>query len=212
MIELPKTVRIGGFIYDVIYPHVFIEEFDYTGSCSYYAQELKISGVGNSVERSDYSIVSTFLHELVHAIDYVYCGNCLEERSVEKLETLLFSIIRSNPLLFSEDTPKRVDILGNRYEVLYPHVFEDAEGNLSIIDMSRGVIMIKDSIDSIVVKKPIITVALLFSIFCSGEIKNILGDGEEYPFTSKKLKSFCNGLYQVIIDNNIEELFRKLSD
>lgn len=74
-IDLPDNLRIGVHDYKVMDRHKFKETAKYQGQCDHSLMELRIKRVdegGN--EREGSNVLVTYLHELVHAIDYVYCN------------------------------------------------------------------------------------------------------------------------------------------
>jgi len=93
--KLPEKIRVGGF-------DIKIKEFD-----SYAAESRQVNGEFSSLDltmRIDVSmdiqkILDTFLHELFHAIYYVYGVKDVdnEERTVEGLATGTMQIYRDNP-------------------------------------------------------------------------------------------------------------------
>ena len=68
MIKLPKKVKIGGHLWDVIFPHRFAES-DQEGLCDFQAKIIYVNGyLNNGGVRPDSCIWVSFLHEISHAI------------------------------------------------------------------------------------------------------------------------------------------------
>ncbi len=72
-VRLPDIVQLGAHKYCVKFPYHFNERSDVCAQCDNDKLELRIkdSCTGGEV-RSDSHIVQSFLHELLHAIDYVF--------------------------------------------------------------------------------------------------------------------------------------------
>lgn len=105
--KLPKTLKIGGRKYKVIYPYHFRDTTTTTlGLHDPSGSIIRISDIdehGNV--RSDFSILHTFLHELIHAVDFVYNNNCITlaetgEGAIDQLAEGLLQVLRDNKLSF----------------------------------------------------------------------------------------------------------------
>ena len=106
---IPERLKIGGHIYDVIYPYSFTERGD---------RKADHCGIENTIRidpRDCYSheicpessIAVTFLHEILHACDRL-TGDMLfrgddGEKCIEGLSESLFQILRDNKLDFSNE-------------------------------------------------------------------------------------------------------------
>lgn len=105
--KIPKTLKIGGRLYKVIYPYTFegtTEHFyglhDPTG------QTIKLTKKDEfGANRSKESIYHTFLHEVIHAIDNVYNGGRLTawEKGEEAIDAISEGIMQ---LILSGDIGK----------------------------------------------------------------------------------------------------------
>lgn len=51
---------------------------------------------------SDKQKEATFLHEIIHGLDEMYCIG-LKEKQVEKLGTALYILLQDNPKMFGEN-------------------------------------------------------------------------------------------------------------
>ena len=68
--KIPKSIKIGGHTYKIEYPYKFGERYDIYGQWNDPKKIIYVSEVdGNGVKRADSSIVVTFIHEILHAID-----------------------------------------------------------------------------------------------------------------------------------------------
>ena len=92
-IIIPKNIRVGGRTYTVIYPYKFKEKKTLIGQCDNLLQEIRLADSDESGNRlAEDSIISAFLHEVLHAIDYVYNNNSLEENSINSLAEGLLQV------------------------------------------------------------------------------------------------------------------------
>jgi hypothetical protein len=133
MKKLPKKVKVGFAEYTVIYPYVFEDDPTFVGYHDGPNCELKISSHTHNVRRADIKIYETLLHEIVHAIDYIYCCCSMNETEVTQLAKGLLHVLRENNLYLNDRNkmPKEVNIGGFTYNVDCP--YEVSEGVVSSI-------------------------------------------------------------------------------
>ncbi len=68
--KLPKTVKVGGHKYKVVFPYIFKERFDSYAQHDYAMKEIRVMGVDSGgQEMAESGIIVTFIHELLHAVD-----------------------------------------------------------------------------------------------------------------------------------------------
>jgi len=91
--NLPKTIKVGPYDYDVVHAKIDPEaervgDFDST-----------LSRIRVTTDMNDIRTVETLLHEIFHAIFYSYgIGNHLEEENIVGLmSTGLAGVLRDNP-------------------------------------------------------------------------------------------------------------------
>ena len=98
----PKTVKVAGHIFKVMWPHKFLERTDVYGLCQYAMAEIKISGVdsaGNELAES--SQIVAFIHELLHAID-ISSGHKIfnsNEAAIEGISEGIYQVLVDNKWL-----------------------------------------------------------------------------------------------------------------
>ena len=100
---LPKTLKIGGHEYKILFPYHFKERADYAGQCDHQLKEIRIDdqdGCGNI--KPDSSILVVFLHEILHAIDFS-TGHCIflgndGEKHLEGISEGLYQVLKDNKL------------------------------------------------------------------------------------------------------------------
>jgi len=101
-LNIPKSIKIAGHNYKVIYPYDFIRNYK-LGSFSPSRQEIRITDLTrNGSKRHKEQIMNTFCHEILHAIESEYVIECLKERDVELLSNGLYQVLRDNNLNFGE--------------------------------------------------------------------------------------------------------------
>lgn len=106
--KIPSSLKIGGHDYKVLYPYHFKERCEIQAQNDTALNEIRICDVdqcGNV--RMDSCILVSFLHEIVHVIDTVYCNRQIEnlghearERIVEGLSEGLYQVLHDNGLVF----------------------------------------------------------------------------------------------------------------
>jgi len=210
MIKFPKTVRIGGIVYDIELKDLDRNITKTEGLCKNPMAKIVINR-----NNGDQSLLEIFIHELLHAIDFVYCGDIQNECVTEKFTNAFFQVIRDNVDLFNFDIPDEVRISGFKYNVLYPTNFEDVifnknsqESSVVYIDDNEQVIALSNKILGYDLSPDIISTNLIYAV--------ILGILERYSISEEEfntelyLTQFSNGIYQVFGDLNIKEFFNRL--
>jgi len=97
--RLPTKVKVGGHWYKVTYPYRFTERNDIVGQHDYSGKEIRIaSETFNGEVICDSSIVVAFIHEILHAVDYVSGSRIFEENetTIEVFSEILFSVLVDN--------------------------------------------------------------------------------------------------------------------
>ena len=95
--KIPDKVRI-------LYKEYFVEEQsglhnnvgDLYGEIHYLSERILLN-----CESSQDQKFATLMHEIVHALDEMWCIN-LKEKQVEKLGNAFYMLMRDNPQLFKE--------------------------------------------------------------------------------------------------------------
>lgn len=104
---IPKRLKVGGRDYRVMYPHTFADSSQILfGQHDASGQLIKLSGKNSFGEdRHPQAIEQTFLHEVLHAIDAVYCAAHIGQHNdgediIDQLAEGLLQVIRDNKLDF----------------------------------------------------------------------------------------------------------------
>jgi hypothetical protein len=107
--KIPQKLKVGGRDYRIYYPHIFSDSsLPHYGLHDSGGQTIKISQKDEfNVNRNDQSILHTFIHETLHAIDNVFNGGRLTgwekgEETINQLAEGLMQVIRDNKLDFKE--------------------------------------------------------------------------------------------------------------
>ena len=101
--RLPKTIKIGGHQYRVIFPYIFTERNDRTGDCDFSGKIIRIVEAVGGEKRSDSAIVTTLIHEILHAIDNVTGQKMFDttngEDMIDGLSEGIYQVLVDNPKL-----------------------------------------------------------------------------------------------------------------
>jgi len=98
----PKTVKIGGHIFKVLWPHKFRERGDIYGLCSHSRAEIRVGNVnaaGNKTAES--AQIVSFIHEVLHAID-ITSGHKIfnsNEAAIEGISEGIYQVLVDNKWL-----------------------------------------------------------------------------------------------------------------
>ena len=100
--RIPKQLKIGGHIYDIDYPYIFKEREDIFGRTNFSRNSIMISdcdGAGNECSKSHTERV--FWHEVIHAVDIIYCCDGIgdktdKESMIEGLAQGLYQVLVDN--------------------------------------------------------------------------------------------------------------------
>jgi len=214
---IPKKIKIGGHIYDVEMDDRFedIDE-DVNAQIMYEFSKIQIPvSTSREKKRNTVRIYKSLLHELCHGIDAIYTGNSIElldsyEETIEKIDTGWMQVLSDNRLFLKEEykLPKSVRIGGIEYKVDYPYKYNEVMDVACSFDYATSTIKLSDSMNGILRASSVIKVnflAIVFNIICMNyKITFDMGTMEE----EKTIRtSFVNGLYQVLVDNDLEKLF-----
>lgn len=93
--QIPGKIKIGGLIFTVEEKFNEVRDKNQSGSSCGNTQEIIIDK-----DISQQLKETTFIHEIIHQIDFVY-NIGLEHQQVYQLETGLYSFIKDNPIIFS---------------------------------------------------------------------------------------------------------------
>lgn len=85
--KIPKKIKVGGHWWVIKYPYLFKERQDVFGLCEDAPKEISITELdSNGNKRADSSIFVTFLHEVLHALDFLNNQSIFKSDSFEETE------------------------------------------------------------------------------------------------------------------------------
>ena len=99
ILNIPKTIKVGGRHYTITCSYKFRERNDLYGHCNHARQELLITADdGNGNSRTIEGIWITVIHEILHAIDHVYCAErCFSgeegEKNIEGISEGIYQVL-----------------------------------------------------------------------------------------------------------------------
>uniref|UniRef100_A0A6M3KUB0 Uncharacterized protein n=1 Tax=viral metagenome TaxID=1070528 RepID=A0A6M3KUB0_9ZZZZ len=204
-IILPKTAKVGPYNYKVIFPYSFEEDQDMLGLSDHKCMYIKVAEEYGSLKMTNIRVLEIFMHELVHSIDFCYFSERMEENTVIELGRSITQVLTDNNLKLYDKNyfPKKIRVGCFTYSIVYNHKFADSyKDDSAAVNHINQKIHIRDSRTnseefSFEYKK-----ALLLEMIVSSMVYvyNI-----ELP-EMFNAEIFANGLYQVIVDNKIEQL------
>lgn len=103
--KLPKKVKIGGHDYKILFPYVFTERFDNYAQHDFAMKEIRVGLADNGgQERTESAVIVSFIHEILHAIDYTTGHRIFEnnEGAVEGFSECIYQILVDNGWLKKE--------------------------------------------------------------------------------------------------------------
>ena len=215
-VKFPKKIKVGGLIYTILYPHVFIDQPTYVGLHNGVASKIRIANTYQEYKRENQIMIETYLHELLHAVDFVYCGDTIDENILAVCARAWLQVLQDNELfLHSDKIPKKVKIGCFIYKVKYPH--SSVESNKTVVASTSNdkLIISLDNNDGAEAFSPqFLKVALVNGIssaitciyFNNSENSN---NGENEDILKLKRTNFSHGLYQVLVDNKVDILIKK---
>ena len=104
---IPKTLKIGGHNFKIRYPYIFDKD-NLTGQYCPETDEIKIKQLTLSGEaQAKSSQYICFLHEILHAINDIYCMNqlgreCNTEEIIDALAEGMYQVLVDNGYLVEE--------------------------------------------------------------------------------------------------------------
>ncbi len=101
--KIPKTIKIGGHNYEIIFPYVFTERFDRCGDIDYEKKLIRVSKNSFDEPRSESAISVTFIHEILHGIDNLAGHDMFAgdegEKKIEALSEGIYQVLVDNGFL-----------------------------------------------------------------------------------------------------------------
>jgi len=207
-VKLPKKIPVGGHKYEVKYPYKFKEDSTVLGMCDWLKLEIQISSVDNNNPIAFQRTMTVFLHELIHAVDFIYNRGSLSneaennEKMVDALAFGLYDVFSNNKVRLNSLTskiPKFVMVGSLKYDIIYPYAYETLSSNHLLVDLSSQKIRIgADKYKNNSILMASLIQALLFIIL----------DHNMIHYDLRELRGLANGLYQAFKDIDVENLIK----
>ena len=207
--RIPKTVKIAGFVYEVLFPYSFKETIDYMGM--HCEEDLLIyltpyANIGELAPRS--KVHESLLHEMVHGIDSSYFEGNMAHRDVYNLSSVWHQVLHDNDLNIKDikkPLPKSVKILGGCYDVV-KYTFEEVDVNSSISE-DTSIFKIGKEITNLHYQRSLLVFCITTAIFC--RLRMFDDDiTDEAEINRSNFRVFSRAMYQVIVDNDLEKVMR----
>uniref|UniRef100_A0A6M3K0G5 WLM domain-containing protein n=1 Tax=viral metagenome TaxID=1070528 RepID=A0A6M3K0G5_9ZZZZ len=98
---IPEKVKIGGHQYTIFFPYLFRERDNLYGQHDHAQKEIRITGVDTcGAERAKSGIIVTFIHEVLHGIDFnsghQIFNSELGERALEAMAEGIYQVLIDN--------------------------------------------------------------------------------------------------------------------
>jgi hypothetical protein len=207
MIKLPRKVKVGCIKYDIIYPHSFYGiHDDLLGLCSSTSSKIFLTNRSPSGLVNDQKLTSVFLHEILHAIDYLFLYSALEEKTIDIYANSLFQVFKYNDIEIKNKShfPEVINVLGFDYDVIMSNDFPGAANHTFYISHDTSNIYLSDTDGEITFSDTYLKLNLIASILHSiNSICNL-----DYDNIETITRQLANGVYMVFSENNLEELIK----
>jgi len=97
--NLPSTLKVGGFTYKIIQNYRFSERSDLLRQADSFLLKIKFSNIDvNGTPLPKDKKREVFFHELLHCIDAVYNAGKLDEDTTVRLGNGLAQVLKDNKL------------------------------------------------------------------------------------------------------------------
>jgi len=102
--KIPKQLIVAGRLFQIIFPHTFMERSDVYGHTDFSTGKMYIADTDNGGRAIDETALEiTFWHEVFHMIDRAYCcdmigGQASKEDMIEGLAQGMYQVLHDNKL------------------------------------------------------------------------------------------------------------------
>jgi len=210
-IKFPKTVRVGGLTYTIIFPYVFVDQPTYVGLHNGVSATIRIADTYQECKRENQVLLETYVHELLHAVDFVYNCDSVDEEAIAVFARTWLQVLQDNELfLYTKKLPKKVKIGCFTYVVNFPYAsIENPKTTVATTSNSRLVINIDGNDGAEDFNLEFIKIALLHGIMSAISCICFGNEEETQSVSNMKKVSVSHGLYQVLTDNKVDVLINK---
>jgi len=210
---IPEKVKVGSVYYDIIFPYLFNEDSAYVGLHEHDSLTIKL-GIMSPSHQSEYlpkqRIYQYFLHEVIHAVDSIFCDCLLTEAEVEALSMAWHAILIENNINICKNInimPKRLKIFSLYYDIQFTE-FKDTEDQSICSNNSCAIVMsnvVKD-LDPQLQK-----MLLVYMTNCIiDRIFELRFTDERNEHLNRNFRCFSSGFYQMLYENDLESMFKCL--
>ena len=106
MMKIKERIKIGGHIFRVEFPYSFMERTDLSGQCDVPLLTIRIADVdggGNRIPET--RILQAFMHELIHAVDSIYCARRIRDKTIDDPERVIDALAEGLVQVLLENWP-----------------------------------------------------------------------------------------------------------
>ncbi len=212
--RVPKQLKVGGVNYKLLYPYTFISNPILLGLHEGDQACIKITAAYQNLPRSWAKIGENILHELIHAVDHIYCGVVLQEEEVHQMSNYLFQVVRDNELNIKKGKlPEFVKIGGFNYEVIGDFEFKDGDECAGAIEHELMAILMSNRDSQGQEYAPAVKMTnFLYLMTCAiceqTTIPRGFKHGEKLGDGMSNHQSFASGIHQIFVDNDLEKLLK----
>jgi len=206
---MPKTLNISGLKYDVEFPYTPETNDAILGTHVWPYLKIRVVGKYNNKKRPWCKIHEVLIHEILHAVDFMYGTYIgMDHSMLTQFGIGWYQVLVDNELNLKEgELPKTVKVGGFTYKVIHPYAFKDeCDTCYSSSHNEAGLFRLStegvegDYADSFI--KMNLVELIMYSI---GYV--YVGESCTSDMSAIISRMSC-GLYQVFVDNNIEELIK----
>lgn len=212
MKNIPKEVKIGGSKYKVKLINTFIEQSkNLLGLSCVPQKEIIISKVFNDNIRDIRKIHESFLHECLHMVEFEWNLD-IDHPVLTQLSVGLYQVLVDNDLQFYKNTViKSIKVGGFRYKVIYPYTFVDTGITVQAFNPDSDSLEVKVTDIDYTGSKCSVEYVKQVLFGCIMYLINLTYNGEHWgDIEDNDLYTYSRGIYQLIKDNKLNELFRNV--
>jgi hypothetical protein len=202
--NFPKKLKIGSMTYNIVFPAIFPTKPGYRGMHKGHSGIIEVVDTDN--EKLNWKIL---MHELIHAIDFVFCDRFFNEFETELISNVVISLAIDNKSLFSSNKiPKNVRIFGISYDVVENYEFPESQDTAAYIDHGNNVIYLGDP-KAFNMSQDYLKLQFFY---CVTEIipVSIFSNYDEKLSNEFPVSQFSNGLLEVFKDYNFEKALKEV--
>lgn len=211
-LKFPKKLVVGGMTYKVKYPYAFVDSSEYLGLHSGIGGWIRVGNHKGRAPgpRDNQAVITVFLHEMLHAVDAVYGGEVLTEEEIDIFTRAIYQVLADNDLMLTvSEMPTNVRICGADFAVINEYDYEDMPDATSHVDFDTYEMFIGKELNGIKFCEQFKKITFMYTLAHSILYMYMDNKGVRELTDKISIRSFSHGLYQVLRDNKIEELFKE---